>query len=61
MKGLRNSWGTRELGFEAWGSKGVRWPPAGPSLPPLWPHWQGLGAPGSLELAGIKGRKALAH
>lgn len=38
-------------------SKGTAWIPL-PQLP-LWPGWQGLGAPSSLELAGIKGRKAV--
>lgn len=53
----------REQGSGAWRCRAVS--PTQPGhphphpQPPLWPSWHGLDAPGSLELAGIKGRKTI--
>ena len=48
-------------GVQSLGEQGLETCPLPPSQPPLWPGWQGLGAPSSLELARIKGWKAVLH
>lgn len=48
-------------GVQSLGEQGFETCPLPPSQPPLWPGWQGLGVPSSLELARIKGWKAILH
>lgn len=48
-------------GVQSLGEQGFETCPLPPSQPPLWPGWQGLGVPSSLELARIKGWKATLH